>query len=105
MNQATPSRARPFLKSTDMKTVNPSDIAAGFVRPNLATAVADHLRRHLTRTGSRGVLPGERIIAATPGVGRPTVRDALDILMREGLILRHRGQSTRVVPRTGPPLS
>jgi GntR family transcriptional regulator len=82
-----------------MNTDHPSDIAAGFVRPNLARAVADHLRRHLTQPATGSVLPGERSIAAAMNVSRPTVREALSILKKEGVILRRHGRSTCVTPK------
>jgi GntR family transcriptional regulator len=82
-----------------MHTDSFPDIAAGFVRPNLIEAVADHLRRHLTLADSRGILPGERHIAVAMDVSRPIVRDALSILEKEGLILRQHGRSTRRTPQ------
>ena len=82
-----------------MNIENPAEIATGFVRPNLAVAVADHLRRHLAREDARSVLPGERPLAAAMDISRPILREALAILEREGLILRRHGQPTRVAPQ------
>jgi DNA-binding FadR family transcriptional regulator len=88
------------MKATDMNTTEPSiDIATGFVRPNLIEAVAEHLRRHLTREGAHGMLPGERHIASAMDVSRPIVREALSILEKEGLILRRHGRSTRLTAK------
>ena len=79
-----------------MNTDSSQNIAAGFVRPNLAAAVADQLRRYLTRADARGMLPGERDIARALEVGRPIVREALTIMEREGLILRRHGRVARL---------
>jgi DNA-binding FadR family transcriptional regulator len=87
------------MKDHDMNTESLTDIATGFVRPNLTEAVAGHLRRHLTREDASGVLPGERHIARSLDVSRPIIREALAALEKEGLIQRHHGRSTRLAPQ------
>lgn len=47
------------------------------------------------RVGDR--IPGEEELASTYGIGRPTVRQATDLLVRRGLIERRRGAGTFVL--------
>jgi len=49
------------------------------------------------RPGSR--IPSELKLAAAYGIGRPTVRQALDVLVRKGLLARRRGAGTFVLDR------
>ncbi|WDZ87158.1 GntR family transcriptional regulator [Micromonospora cathayae] len=44
-----------------------------------------------------GMLPFEKRLAQEYGVGRQTVRQALDVLRTEGLVVSERGYGTRVV--------
>lgn len=81
--------------------------SAGWVssrpRAERARQVADVLRQQLT-TGrfADGVLPDERRLAAQLAASRNAVREALELLQREGLIVRRRGLGTRVVmPKYG----
>jgi DNA-binding FadR family transcriptional regulator len=46
--------------------------------------------------GSDGRIPPERSLASALGVGRRSLRQALDILEQEGRILRHQGRGTFV---------
>lgn len=55
-----------------------ADIAAGRIRPGQ-------------------LLPYEGRLAQEHGLGRQTVRQALDVLRREGLVITERGYGTRVV--------
>jgi GntR family transcriptional regulator len=48
-------------------------------------------------TGSR--IPSEHVLAAAHGIGRPTVRQALDLLVRKRVLVKKRGSGTFV--RTG----
>ena len=51
--------------------------------------------------GKHGVdekIPSEHILAEQHGIGRPTVRQATDLLVREGLLQRRRGSGTYVLP-------
>src|SRR4051794_26710489 len=72
--------------------------------------IADHLRALVDngRPGDR--LPSDAELCATFGVSRMTARQAVDQLLAEHLVVRHRGQGTfvaeRPVPRLlGSPLS
>ena len=55
--------------------------------------MADALRTRIVRRdlGERGALPGELDLAAEYGTSRVTVRRALDLLRREGLVTSRRG--------------
>ncbi|WP_246804799.1 GntR family transcriptional regulator [Desulfosarcina cetonica] len=43
-------------------------------------------------------IPSEPQLAKTYGIGRPTVRQAIDLLVRRGLLTRRRGSGTYVRP-------
>lgn len=62
--------------------------------------VAEHLRRLIASGGltSGEHLPNELELAALFGLSRPTMRQALDELVRDGLIVRRRGVGTVVTP-------
>ena len=45
------------------------------------------------------ILPGENVLAQKYGVSRNTLRQALAILMEDGLIRRSQGRETEIVPR------
>jgi len=62
----------------------------------LADLLADSIRRGTYPAGSR--LPAETRLAADHRLGRPTVRQALDVLVRAGLVERRRGAGTFVRP-------
>ncbi len=47
-------------------------------------------------------IPSENELAKQYGVGRPTVRQATDLLIREGALERRRGSGTYVLPKTKP---
>lgn len=65
--------------------------------PTLATRVARELRKQLkSEYIAGGQLPSEPEIAAELGVSRGTVRQALTILEREGVIFRRQGAGTFV---------
>lgn len=49
-----------------------------------------------------GLLPGEHELAEAGGVSRTTVRAALDLLERNGLVERRRGAGTRVLAPRAP---
>lgn len=51
--------------------------------------------------GSDGRIPPERILASELGVGRRSLRRALDMLEREGRITRQQGRGTFVQPPAG----
>ena len=62
----------------------------------LADLLAEGIRRGAYPAGSR--LPAETRLAADHRLGRPTVRQALDVLVRAGLVERRRGAGTFVRP-------
>lgn len=64
----------------------------------LADALRDRIRRGEYPPGSR--IPSEHELAARFGIGRPTVRQATDLLIRQHLLTRRRGAGTFVC---GPP--
>lgn len=71
------------------------------IKPNVPMAVqaAELLRNRLRRDYvNGGRLPGENVIASELGVSRGTIRQALAILEREGVILRQQGTGTFANP-------
>ena len=74
----------------DSATVEPELSVRHSVRARLRELIA------VSRSGSR--LPSERILSSRWGVARMTVRNALDDLVREGLIERRHGSGTYVAP-------
>ena len=60
----------------------------------LAQDLARDIREGRLREGDR--LPSEPSLAKTHGIGRPTVRQAVDSLVRRGLLIRRRGSGTYV---------
>ncbi len=54
--------------------------------------IADALRRELRGEGER--IPSEHQLCAIYQVSRPTIRQALDVLVQEGLLYRHAGRGT-----------
>lgn len=44
-------------------------------------------------------IPSENVLAAEHGIGRPTVRQAIDNLVRRGILIRKRGSGTYVAPQ------
>ena len=64
----------------------------------LADSLLARIRDGEYRVGAR--IPSEHQLAERFGVGRPTVRQATDLLIREGLLRRRRGAGTFVC---GPP--
>jgi GntR family transcriptional regulator len=61
--------------------------------------IADAIRRQLKGEGER--IPSEHELCAQFGVSRPTVRQALDILVQEGRLYRHAGRGTFSTPTPG----
>jgi GntR family transcriptional regulator len=60
----------------------------------LAERLSARIRGGELTPGSR--IPSEHQLAATFGIGRPTVRQAIDCLVRQGLLSRRRGSGTYV---------
>lgn len=60
----------------------------------LAEKLAEGIRSGEYPAGSR--IPSEHQLAAQYGIGRPTVRQAIDSLVRKGLLSRRRGSGTYV---------
>src|SRR2546428_7670531 len=61
--------------------------------------IAEALRDHLRGEGER--IPSEHQLCAQYKVSRPTIRQALDILVQEGLLYRHAGRGTFSTPTPG----
>ncbi len=61
-------------------------------------AVAEALRREISELAPNTLLPTEQQLARRFGVSRVTLREALDLLERGGLISRFRGRGTVVSP-------
>ena len=60
----------------------------------LADQLGDEIRKGRYAPGSR--IPSENQLAATHGIGRPTARQAIDLLVRKGMLTRRRGAGTFV---------
>lgn len=60
----------------------------------LADLLRDKIRNGDVAPGGR--IPSEHQLAAAHGIGRPTVRQAVDLLVRKGLVTRRRGAGTFV---------
>ncbi len=65
----------------------------------LADRLAAMIRAGEYEAGAR--IPSEHQLAATYGIGRPTVRQAIDVLVRRRMLARRRGAGTFV--RSDPP--
>jgi LacI family transcriptional regulator len=77
-----------------------SDALGKISRSLLYEQVAKRTRDLIRSRGLWGsYLPAERELAAKFGVSQVTVRRGLELLVREGLIVRRRGQGTRVLSR------
>jgi GntR family transcriptional regulator len=63
--------------------------------------IADDLRRELRGEGEQ--IPSEHTLCARYKVSRPTIRQALDVLVQEGRIYRHAGRGTFSTAVTGDP--
>ena len=61
----------------------------------LADLLSARIRAGEYAPGSR--IPSEHQLAAAHGLGRPTIRQALDLLIRKGLLTRRRGSGTYVL--------
>jgi GntR family transcriptional regulator len=61
--------------------------------------IADALRRDLRGEGER--IASEHQLCARFGVSRPTIRQALDVLVQEGRLYRHAGRGTFSTPSPG----
>jgi GntR family transcriptional regulator len=61
--------------------------------------IAEDLRRVLRGEGER--IPSEHQLCTRYAVSRPTIRQALDVLVQEGLLYRHAGRGTFSTPTPG----
>jgi GntR family transcriptional regulator len=61
--------------------------------------IADLIRRELKGEGER--IPSEHELCARFAVSRPTIRQALDVLVQEGRLYRHAGRGTFSTPSPG----
>jgi GntR family transcriptional regulator len=60
----------------------------------LADILTEKIRQGAYRPGDR--IPSENHLAATYGIGRPTVRQAMELLIQKSLLIRKRGSGTYV---------
>ena len=60
----------------------------------LADIISEQIRRGVFRSGDR--IPSENKLAQSYAIGRPTVRQAVDMLVRKRLLTRKRGSGTYV---------
>ncbi len=63
----------------------------------LAELLLSQIREGSIGEGER--IPSENVLAAEHGIGRPTVRQAIDSLVRRGILIRRRGSGTYVAPQ------
>jgi GntR family transcriptional regulator len=61
--------------------------------------IADAIRHDLRGEGER--IPSEHALCDKFAVSRPTIRQALDVLVQEGLLYRHAGRGTFSTPAAG----
>ena len=76
--------------------MSPVDYQSGIPR---YIQIADVIRRELKGGGER--IPSEHELCARFGVSRPTIRQALDVLVQEGRLYRHAGRGTFSTPSPG----
>jgi DNA-binding transcriptional regulator YhcF (GntR family) len=62
-----------------------------------------HLRELVLADKWKGFLPGERPLSRQLGISRPTLREALKILEKEGLLSHDTNRSRRVLPHVSIP--
>lgn len=75
--------------------------AYAFQKRSLAARVAEILRDSISRGELKNPLPGEHQLAENLGISRPTLRHALAVLAREGIIETAKGRRTRIIQKTG----
>lgn len=69
----------------------------------LADVLRERIAGHAVRVGE--ALPSERDLSERTGLSRVTVRRAIDMLLREGILSRRRGSGTYVAARIQQPAS
>jgi GntR family transcriptional regulator len=79
-------------KETESTVLNP-DAPIPLYR-QLADLISEKIRKGQYLSGGR--IPSEPKLAATYGLGRPTVRQAIELMVRRGLLRRRRGSGTYV---------
>src|ERR671922_2759701 len=99
-------RARFFLTDASDGVTCPDILTAGGpvtvnFRPGIPRylQIAEALRRDLRGEGER--IASEHQLCARFGVSRPTVRQALDVLVQEGRLYRHAGRGTFATASAG----
>lgn len=100
MNRGT-DHPRIGAAETPLDTLPAPDIlpsmTSPITRPNLPDVVEKHLREAISRGDFREFLPGERPLAETFKVSRPTLRRALAALAAEGILRQQSGCATRIL--------
>jgi DNA-binding FadR family transcriptional regulator len=76
------------------------------ILPTRGEAIADRLATDIAagRYPRGSLLPGERSLCQTLGVGRPLLREAIRLLAARGLVEIRHGQGTRVIADHGRPV-
>ncbi|MFO1281829.1 MAG: GntR family transcriptional regulator [Burkholderiales bacterium] len=87
----------PRSTSTRSRAPKPTRASAG--KPPRYVDIADRLEEEIRKLGPNSLLATEEQLAERFGVSRITVRGALDLLERSGLVSRLRGRGTVVSPR------
>jgi GntR family transcriptional regulator len=85
-----------FIDRSQLDEANPTPLYL-----QLAEIIRGHISDGMIRTGD--ALPSERELSDSAGISRVTVRKAIDILLREGLLSRKHGSGTYIAPRIEQP--
>lgn len=80
-----------------MPALNPSSSLPLYAQ--LADQILAQIRSGDFAQGEK--IPSENVLAGRYGIGRPTVRQATEMLIRRGFLVRRRGSGTYVAERTG----
>lgn len=86
------------------KSASPAPLGTLDDRPSIAQTLANLrvLIHHTLQLGQRR-LPSERDLVSRLGVGRLAIREALEVLEREGDVVRHVGRGTFITSKAGLP--
>src|SRR6202008_1036236 len=97
MEQLTPPGSGWYVsRHLDSRRTLPLNYRPGIPR---YLQIADTIRHELRDEGER--IASEHALCARFSVSRPTIRQALDVLVQEGLLYRHAGRGTFSTPSGG----
>lgn len=89
---------------TPSKTIPDTPLGTLDDRPAIAQTLANlRVLIHNTLQQGQRRLPSERDLASQLGVGRLAIREALEVLEREGDVVRHVGRGTFITSKAGLP--